>query len=399
MNLLIRNLILILIVVTSTQLFTHFIPYYNLIDEVILVLLLALAILHNKFIVISRKKAIVLLFFVAGFLVSSIYNFYSAMPLLIKSFYYLKTLLIFGLLSFLSSKFLTQSDLVRIYKLALILCSLALIEFFYVQFVFFKGGVQYEMWGLFLKSRDGIYRAASLTGHPISLGMLSLITFVFVIEKYGRIKVLHFIILIGAILVSGTRIPMLLSITYIIVKTLDYKLFKVKELKLKYFMAIFIPIMLVFGALNINNYITEKNEVLSSRGVAISKGIPLLKSPKNLILGTGVGSFGMYESIEYNSNVYEEIGFPSHYKEILLTTNRSTGIESFLAMIIIEMGIIGAVVFYLIVYPLKIKYSFIEVFLMFTLLLYSVAYPIYTLPFVIILNVLFPYFSPKNITK
>ena len=397
MKLLIRSLLFILLIVTSTQLLTHFIPYYNLLDEILMLILIGLTSLYYNKIKISKKKTLILVIFITIFLISSVYNFYNLIPLIIKSLYYIKTLLVFSVISFLSIKFLEDKDLTRIYKWLLFFCVLSIFEFIYIQFFYFDGVVKYQIWDLTLKSRGGIYRAAALTGHPISLGMMALMTLIFAIERSRKTNWKHILIILMSILVSGSRIPLLLAVMYIILKTLDFKFFKIKELKFKYFIFLLFPIVFYVGITNFGKYLEDNNESTTSRGMAIKKGLPLLSKPKNIIIGTGVGSFGMFESVEFNSPVYDKINYPKHYKEIIVTSNRGTGVESFLAMIIVEMGLIGSAFYYLLVFPIKNKLKYIEVFLIFSILIYSTSYPIYTLPYIMILNLLFPYFSTLKV--
>ena len=50
--------------------------------------------------------------------------------------------------------------------------------------------------------------------------------------------------------------------------------------------------------------------------------MPLLYNPKVSVIGTGIGSFGSYESVLYESEVYEKIDFPEHFKMIMSTANK-----------------------------------------------------------------------------
>jgi len=393
MKLLIRSLLFILLIVTSTQLLTHFIPYYNLLDEILMLILIGLTSLYYNKIKISKKKALILVIFITIFLISSVYNFYNLIPLIIKSLYYIKTLLVFSVISFLSIKFLEDKDLTRIYKWLLFFCVLSIFEFIYIQFFYFDGVVKYQIWDLTLKSRGGIYRAAALTGHPISLGMMALMTLIFAIERSRKTNWKHILIISATIIVSGSRIPLLLAMIYSLIKTVDIRFLKIKDLKMKYLYLLLVPTVVILSVFNIGKYIESTNDVNASRGMAISKGAILFLNLKNILVGTGVGSFGSFESVEYNSPIYEKIDYPRHYQEILTTTNRGSGIESFLFMILVEMGLIGASLYYLLLIPIKNSYSFIQLFLVLSLIIYSMAYPIYTLPYVFLLTSLFPNFQ------
>lgn len=389
---LIRFLLLSLIIVGSIQLVGLVVPGFNYLDELLLVFLALILLTKLSYVSISRTKLKLLMLLISLVLLSSIVNYYALEPILIKSTYYLKSALTIFIVSTLSKFYANQRFLDRAMGWITILCLFSFAEFLAIQFLYFSGGVKYSLFNLFLKSRGGIYRASSLTGHPINLGLMGFITIVYYFERLHTRRWIFLFILLGGIIVSGTRMPLLLTLVYVFIKLKNSPVPFINPLRLKHIYALSIPILLVSLLLFVPKYLQEKREITATRGISIAKGIDLLNNPVYATLGTSIGSYGMYESIRYGSPIYSEIDFPDHYKEILSTANRSTGMESFLFMMIFELGILGSALYFLMLIPFRIKVSAFNMLLPLTFILVTLVYPLYTIPFLFILSLILPHY-------
>ena len=106
MRLLVKFCLLFLVFVTSTQVLAHVIPYYNYLDELILLVLIPTSLLHRRLMKWKKAKAVIIILLVFIYIISSLFNFYSLPALLIKTSYYIKTLIVFAVVAFLSQRYL-----------------------------------------------------------------------------------------------------------------------------------------------------------------------------------------------------------------------------------------------------------------------------------------------------
>lgn len=384
-----RVILFLLVIVSATQIFSVLFPgRYNYLDEILLLLLFPIYLINFKKIRISKAKAYLTFCLILFSLISLVVNYYSYEAFLIKTQYYLKTALVIFIVSFLSSNYLTTRYRNLIFYVILGICCLSLIEWLYIQFAYFSDEVQWSLVGIFLKSRGGIYRAQSLTGHPISLGMAGLFGLVYTIERTEKRKVWKVAVFLLSVLASGSRVPTLLIIVYFLMKSRDWLL---------PYLNIRLGSIYLFGAVLISTvaipfvdqYLEDNNEVTSTRGMSISKAKGEFSNPRYFIMGFGVGSYGMYESVEYDSPIYKLLDYPLKYKTILTTSNRGTGMESFLFMVLFELGVVGMLLYYSMFIPFHSKISTLSIFISIVVIFSSLFYPIYTLPFVFLVGVLF----------
>ena len=383
-------ILLLLIIVSSTQVIGIFNSYYFMLDEILVVVLFGLFLfLFSRREISINKNYISIMFFITVLLIINfIYGFYAIKAHFFKLIYYIKSILPFVFIPYLVRYSFDKKKYKLIINILLIIAVFGIIEFILVQFVdTFYFGREYP-----LKFRGHIYRAASVVGHPISFGMLSFISFVFAhTQKYKKIYLLIFIV---AIILTGSRVPLVLTIIYLIY---HYWKFKIKLsnnviINTKYIVLLLFPFLLL-STIYLPTYFSERKESTTIRSVAISNGIKNFKNPINIIIGSGIGSYGMHWSVEDKSEVYKNISFPKRYLDILIK-NKSSGMESFLIMIMVEFGILGTLFLLALITHLTHKrVSTFKIYLIFTILISSVLYPLYTLPFVFLLNIFFPYFD------
>jgi len=385
MKTLIRIIIIFLAVVSCTQLLGRYLSFYNLLDELLLAGLLFLFIFQKKF-SLKKNNLIVVFAILFYFVLNFTINFYSPSAFLLKSLYYIKSILPFLILPYFCNKFLKQKQLKIIYYLLFSFALFSIIEFYILQYVsIWSFGQDWPF-----KLRNGLYRAMALTGHPISLGILNFMG-ILIGNEIFKTKKRYLLVFVVSLILTGSRIPLVFLAFYIFYCTRN---FKIKLLFNKYFYfktlyALSIPLSFV-AIFFIPTYFNNVNEGSTTRLIAIENGVKVFKNPKNILFGTGIGSFGTSESVVYNSQVYDEIDFPIAYKDVILT-NKATGVETFLFMSLIEMGLIGFVLYYVLILNLfNKKISEFKAFLIIVFILYTLVYPLYTFPFVFLINIYFP---------
>lgn len=385
-NFIIRYLTVFLVIVSCTQLVGRYFNLYYLLDELLLVGLVLLVLLKKEN---FKIKSIQLYLYGALFcviLINFVLNFYSSLAFLIKTGYYFKSILPFIVLP-ICSKYLKKKDFYLIYKFLLFLVVISFVEYYYLEFVdIYTFGKD-----LPFKIRNGSYRAMSITGHPISFGTLCFVGIIISKEVLKIKNFLPYILFSVALFLSQSRIPQLFLIIYLlyVIRNLKLRLVFNKFLYFKMLFITAVPILFI-ALLLLPQYFESTKEDNTTRLIAIKKSLNVLKNPVNLIFGTGIGSFGTYESVIYQSEVYNEMDFPEHYKGIVLK-NKSTGVETFLVMILVELGILGFIIYYLIFLNfINTTITELKLFLTMIMILYTLVYPLYTFPFVFLINVFFP---------
>jgi hypothetical protein len=391
--------VILITILSSLQLITILIPNFRFIDDILLLILFLLFLfdtifLEKNYYKSSPRKFILFLIFISLMIFSLSINFFSLESFLYKLLYYIKIFIVFRVISYFSSKYFTYKEKDYIYYFLLLICVISLLEFYFIQYL---GNNLGEF--IFLKYRDGIYRAASLTGHPISLGMVAFIGIVYNVERnnLNKYTIINSLVFFISLLCSGTRIPLLLLFFYILYKIFLYEFSYRQAIALRNLLFIYTPILLllILVLFNPQKYFEDKNEILTTRMVSIKHGIELFQDSYILFLGTGIGSYGMSWSVINNSPAYNRIKFPQHYKNILLKA-KGSGMESSLFMILFEMGIINFIIYYCFLFGFSNSKSQLEVFFIFVTIIYSLFYPIYTLPFIYLLNLFFPFSRNKN---
>jgi hypothetical protein len=224
-----------------------------------------------------------------------------------------------------------------------------------------------------LKYRNDIYRASSLTGHPISLGMMSLIMIIYSM-KNNKNK-LFILIFITSLILSGSRLPLFLLFVYAIYSCKDYLFLNIR---LKYLYIFFIPFFVLF-AINSSQSLGNK-ESTSVRYQGMKFVFNTLGSNTDyLVIGSSIGSYGNFNSFkgEEISPIYKKNNFPSKYLELV---NTSSGTESFIFNSILELGIFASLIYYSLIvsFFLKLKDGVVITIIAF---IYMFFYPLYTLPY------------------
>ena len=134
MKTLIRIIIIFLAVVSCTQLLGRYLSFYNLLDELLLAGLLFLFIFQKKF-SLKKNNLIVVFAILFYFVLNFTINFYSPSAFLLKSLYYIKSILPFLILPYFCNKFLKQKQLKIIYYLLFSFALFSIIEFYILQYV------------------------------------------------------------------------------------------------------------------------------------------------------------------------------------------------------------------------------------------------------------------------
>ncbi len=161
--------------------------------------------------------------------------------------------------------------------------------------------------------------------------------------------------------------------------------FAAKHLFVYAYPFVFVIVLLLSSYINLKDF-------SSLRSVSFRTGMPLLEDPDVLALGTGIGSFGSYESVIYESEVYDRINFPEHYKKIMLNANKRTGTENFFFMALIEFGVIGLFLYFTVLLRItSFKMTYFFAFYVLTVVCLSFVYPLNVLPYLYLINIFFPF--------
>tara|TARA_R110002096_G_scaffold418286_2_gene622285 strand:+ start:4197 stop:5363 length:1167 start_codon:yes stop_codon:yes gene_type:complete len=384
-----KKLVLVLIIVSSCQLLINLVPFFSFFDELLLSLIVSFYLLSKNNIKNEYNDNLMLasLFLLLIVTVSTLIDFYSVKAFFFKSIFYLRIIFVFSFISILCRSF-TEKTVDKIYIFCCVIAFLGILEYVYV--MYFDG--YYILYNYIeMKFRDSVYRASSITGHPISLSMMSLVALFYGLEnKKRRISIL---VLFLAILCTGTRLPLLILGFYGIY--IAWNNCKSCTVILSSIGIALFAVMYSFDSAYYENaldyfFYEERNTI---RLIAIEVLKNAMTDMKTLFIGAGVGSFGTKISATAGSMVYYKYNFNPYYLELLKES--SSGVESNVVMSLVEMGVIGFLTYYYILYRL-IRSNFKRYVLVFLLvIIYSMVYPIYTLPYVY-LTVLF--FSKKATT-
>lgn len=374
---------------SSTQVFGLFSKSYTLLDEIMLLIacmyVLFFSLLKKKRFKVRIYLILLSLLLISVINLSFIINFFSIKSFFMELFLYTKIITVIFILAILR-KYSSEKLENCIFLFLTFIALIAIFEWLYVEFL----GGSVLKYLVYLKYRDGIYRASSLTGHPISLGMLSFLMFLYAKEKKNS-KVSSVIFVISMIL-SGSRIPIVLFISYWLWKYRNTKLFTVK---LKYIIAeiTLLSLAVILSTGMISKFIKYEESSIRYQGLVFS--FKVLSEIDNFLIGTSIGSYGNSNSfVEIESPIYKKYKFPESYLDIV---NTSSGTESFLFNSLVELGVTGTLLYYLILF-LSLKQVLERKFRSFFIsivLLYSIFYPLYTLPFIYLV----PYFFSKYKNK
>ena len=108
-----------------------------------------------------------------------------------------------------------------------------------------------------------------------------------------------------SLVLTGTRFVILFTAIYFVYRFLMQKSFVYRSHRFaaKHLFAYAYPFVFVLVLL-LSSYINLK-DFSSLRSVSFRTGMPLLVDPEVLALGTGIGSFGSYESVVYESECHK----------------------------------------------------------------------------------------------
>ena len=278
MKTLVRVIIIFLAFVSCTQLLGRYLSFYNLLDELLLAGLLFLFIFQKDF-YLKKNSLMVVLAILFYFLINFAINFYNLSAFLLKSIYYIKSILPFLILPYFCNKFLKQKQLKIIYYLLFSFALFSIIEFYILQYVsIWSFGQDWPF-----KLRNGLYRAMALTGHPISLGILNFMG-ILIGNEIFKTKKRYLLVFVVSLILTGSRIPLVFLAFYIFYCTRN---FKIKLLFNKYFYfktlyALSIPLSFV-AIFFIPTYFNNVNEGSTTRLIAIENGVKVFKNPKNIL--------------------------------------------------------------------------------------------------------------------
>lgn len=387
MKKLINFLLCLVVFISSTQLVAKYWSPYLVLDDFLLLLLVIFAFLNIDFkSSYSPKKILYILSLIAFLVFSLVYNFYSLNAFFLKSFYYAKPLFVFLFVSYLSRAYITRNSVVFIYYFIIVLAALSLVEFYIINYVD-NSYVKYFSFSY----RFGYFRASGLSAHPISLAVMSLLGIMIGKEMLKKNVGLFTIILVLSIFASGTRFVILYLLLYVVYRVLvstSVKFNAVRYNTRSLFLVCYPFIFLFLFVLS--TYINLKDDD-NLRRVALVEGAPLLLIPDNFAFGTGVGSFGGAESVEYESPVYKEIDVPEYWLTVMETRNKKVGPENFFFVGLIEFGVLGLFLYYLVLLPnANRKVSYFFLFYVLIVVSFSFVYPLNILPYMYLINVVFP---------
>lgn len=396
MKKLVNFLLCLTVLVSSTQIIAKYWAPFLFFDDFLLLVLVLIAVFNIDFKSQFSSKKILNGFSLIAFLIFSlIYNFYSLNAFFLKSFYYAKPIFVFLFVSYLSHTYLSRKSVRFIYYMIVLLAAFSLFEFYYINFVD-NTYVKY----LSMSWRYGYFRASSLTSHPISLGVMSLIGIMIGKELLNKKFNLLTLILALSILASGTRFVILYLALYgfyrvVVSNSITFNKIRYNTRSLFLF---FYPFIFLFLFI-LSTYINLKDDQ-NLRRVALVEGAPLLMVPDNFAFGTGIGSFGGAESVEYDSPIYKEIDISEYWLEVMKTRNSKVGPENFFFVALLEFGVIGLFLYFLVLLPntnQKTRYFFL--FYVLIIVTFSFVYPLNILPYMYLINVVFPNGRSPGIIK
>jgi hypothetical protein len=375
------------VLVSSTQLVAKYWSPFLFFDDALLFLLVLIAMINIDFRSnYSPKKILYVLSLLAFLFFSLIYNFYSLNAFFLKTFYYAKRLFVFLFVSYLSRNYITFKSILFIYYLIIFLAALSLLEFYFINFID-NSYVKYFSFSY----RFGYFRSSGLSAHPISLGVMSLLGIIIGKELLNKKFGFSTLILVLSIVASGTRFIILYIFLYGFYLLLINRSIKFNSIRYNtrpLFLACY-PFLFLFLFV-ISTYINLK-DAENLRRVALVEGAPLLLIPDNFAFGTGIGSFGGAESVKYDSPIYKEVDISDFWLNIMETRNKKVGPENFFFIGLIELGVIGLFLYFLALLPSanrKISYFFLFYVLIVTS--FSFVYPLNILPYMYLINVVFP---------
>lgn len=246
-------------------------------------------------------------------------------------FDYLKNFLVIPIFTLLSINRKSMDSLyIMLHRLALFLCLVA-----FAQEVAFLVGLPIQEVGvLFQDFRFGLLRTPSLMGHPLVFGLYALLFFVLDFTVHRRIRWQN-IILVSGVFLSLSRVVWASFLTALLLMLIQNRSKKI--LALFIFAVLAITLTIPFF------YVHTGREMISEdyfRGYSLRKSQEIWKD--HPVLGVGPGMYGGVISFIFDSPIYKKYDFSQFW---LNYASGFRSIDQFWPRILVEMGIIGTVVF------------------------------------------------------
>ncbi len=206
--------------------------------------------------------------------------------------------------------------------------------------------------------RAGLFRTSSLTNHPNSLGLYSVLILTVYLNTIKKINIAVFVPIFFGVFASVSRTAYIAFASII-----GVQIFKGRRRFLPIFIAVLILLLLLLylyhqplitarnfnmslftkkemPLLPYNTESKEKEPAKNYRAYTREKAMEILKEYP--LLGIGPGMFGGTISIRFNSSVYEKYKFHPAAKKILTSC---MCIDQFWPQVLAETGIIGTINF------------------------------------------------------
>lgn len=207
--------------------------------------------------------------------------------------------------------------------------------------------------GLKRRSIDALGRMSGLSGHPIWMGMILLCSIIIInefdlVDKQKNKKKYYFTmsLMFTTLFLTQSRFPLALLFVYLVVKLglkLSLNLLKKSIISILACLVLLSPVIINFASSFIES---EMSSVRMQSIITIPNAI------YNYPLGSGIGTFGGESSVQFDNDLYEllEIDRPTGKYEY----NSGNYFESTFVQRLVELGMVGLVLFYLtFLYPLS----------------------------------------------
>lgn len=218
-------------------------------------------------------------------------------------------------------------------------------------------------------------RINGMAGHNIAMGFAMMITIIILLEKLiekkqpKKIILLYSIILLGAffcLIMAQSRLPIIITILYIIIKYIYYRLKSTTKLLIK--IAALISVIFYFASMNFQRYDYLNNEEETIRYKTIDLSLTVCQEYP--LLGYGLGSYGLPQSLK-SSDIYNY----SHSSESIKYIISKDGTrEAFFFQMLIEIGIVGVILYYMPFLLIMIKSFRRKLYDLFLLLSFGVVF-------------------------
>lgn len=336
----------------------YMIFYNSVLDELLLILSFIIYLCYSRRIKINKSIKIFLVYMILTMIIVII-NQSSLVAYLREVVNNIKILLVFLLCYQYKIDNIVRDKIYRIYIVSTIPSIL------YALCYQFPRRNQYWLYGL--KPRNGVGRLSGLTGHPIWFAAMLVFTIIIIIEldifqikqpKYKMLKYIFFLstisLLVFLLECSKSRFSLLVFCIYVafkIMKKLGDSM-KKKERIISIIVLLFSAVIIGLVLLPVIELFVEDFIQGETSSVRMQGFFAIPNAIFNFPLGSGIGTFGGESSIIYDSKVYSVLGMST--PSIDSSFGSGNLFESTLTQRVVEMGILGAVLFfYIVLYPLS----------------------------------------------